>query len=138
MVDAGPRWADQMNSSNEAAKATPQTTTTFSASTLTWTPGETVLAIAGICDLPFQPQESNWSGIGYLIRCAESVKDVTFASTKPAGGALGIIRTRRGEGQNSLAGDTNVHLTVISQTLQTLRQSQDVERMGRLGWRRGE
>ena len=28
MVDAGPRWADQMNSSNEAAKATPQTTTT--------------------------------------------------------------------------------------------------------------
>jgi hypothetical protein len=58
MVDAGPRWADQMNSSNEAAKATPQTTTTFSASTLTWTPGETVLAIAGICDLPFQPQES--------------------------------------------------------------------------------
>ena len=64
MVDAGPRWADQMNSSNEAAKATPQTTTTFSASTLTWTPGETVLAIAAICDLPFQPKNRNWSGIG--------------------------------------------------------------------------
>ena len=86
MVGAGPRWADQMNSSNEAAKATPQTTTTFSASTLTWTPGETVLAIAGICDLPFQPHESKLVWHWYLIQCAESVKDVTFASTNPAGG----------------------------------------------------
>ena len=72
MVEAGPRWAHQMNSSNEAAKATPQTTTMFSASTLTWTRGETVLAIAAICDLPFQPQESKLTWHRYLIQCAES------------------------------------------------------------------
>jgi hypothetical protein len=75
-----------MNSSNEAVNATPQTTTTFSASTLTWTPGETVLAIAAIFDLPFQPQESKLVWHRYPIKCAETVKDITFASKNPAGG----------------------------------------------------
>jgi hypothetical protein len=60
MVGAGPRWADQLNSSNEATRATPQTTTMFSASTLSRVPDvrQTVLAIAAICDLRFQPPAS--------------------------------------------------------------------------------
>jgi hypothetical protein len=49
------------------------------------------------------PKNRNWPGIGYLIRCAESVKDVTFASTNLADG-LGIIWTTRGEAAGHLGG----------------------------------